>query len=59
MGGIFQMANVSSVLSLSSVQQQGSIGALQRMIQNLSLSVGTYIAALLMTLRHDVVVASV
>ncbi|AWN19498.1 MFS transporter [Streptococcus sobrinus] len=40
-GGYFQPANIASIMKASSLEMQGSAGALQRMVQNVAISTGS------------------
>ena len=40
-GGYFQPANISTIMQSGSTNNQGTIGSLQRMIQNIAIANGT------------------
>lgn len=40
-GGYFQPANISTIMQSGSTSNQGTIGSLQRMIQNIAIANGT------------------
>ena len=44
-GGYFQPANIASIMQASPMEIQGSTGALQRMLQNVAISIGSAIGA--------------
>ena len=44
-GGYFQPANITSIMQASPMEIQGSTGALQRMLQNVAISIGSAIGA--------------
>ena len=44
-GGYFQPANITSIMQASPMEVQGSTGALQRMLQNVAISIGSAIGA--------------
>lgn len=48
-GGIFQPANIASVMASVSKEKQGSIGAVQRMLQNVAIAFGAAVAATFMS----------
>ncbi|MGF9769465.1 MFS transporter [Bacillus albus] len=48
-GGIFQPANIASVMASVSKEKQGSIGAIQRMLQNVAIAFGAAVAATFMS----------
>ena len=47
-GGFFQPANVSNLMSSVGLSDQGSMSALQRMMQNIAIAVGSSIGSLIM-----------
>jgi EmrB/QacA subfamily drug resistance transporter len=47
-GGIFQPANIGSVMGAVSTDQQGTISAVQRMVQNIAIAFGASVAAAFM-----------
>ncbi|UXR77955.1 MULTISPECIES: MFS transporter [unclassified Staphylococcus] len=52
-GGYFQPANIANIMQESPIELQGSTGALQRMIQNVSISIGSAIASTCINLWSD------
>ena len=48
-GGIFQPANIASIMASVSKDKQGSIGAVQRMLQNVAIAFGAAVAATFMS----------
>jgi EmrB/QacA subfamily drug resistance transporter len=48
-GGIFQPANIASVMASVSKEKQGTIGAVQRMLQNVAIAFGAAVAATFMS----------
>ncbi|WP_050611808.1 hypothetical protein [Ligilactobacillus agilis] len=49
-GGYFQPANISTIMQSGSTSNQGTIGSLQRMIQNIAIANGTAIGSTLINL---------
>lgn len=49
-GGYFQPANISAIMQLGTKNMQGSIGSLQRMIQNIGIVCGTSVGSALINL---------
>ncbi|GAF40371.1 MDR-type permease [Agrilactobacillus composti DSM 18527 = JCM 14202] len=49
-GGYFQPANIAAIMQVGSQQTQGSIGALQRMAQNIAIASGTAIGSTILNL---------
>ena len=47
-GGIFQPANIASIMTSVSKEKQGTIGAVQRMLQNVAIAFGAAVAATFM-----------
>jgi hypothetical protein len=39
--GIFQPANIASIMQIGDQNEQGSLGSLQRMVQNIAIATGT------------------
>lgn len=50
-GGIFVPANVTAIMGCVGNEQQGSIGAVQRLVQNLGIALDTAVAAALMRVQ--------
>jgi EmrB/QacA subfamily drug resistance transporter len=50
-GGFFQPANISAVMDEVSANMQGTIGAIQRMVQNVAIAIGTAAAAALLRIH--------
>ncbi|WP_242270505.1 MFS transporter [Bacillus cereus group sp. BfR-BA-01425] len=48
-GGIFQPANIASIMASVSKEKQGSVGAVQRMLQNVAIAFGAAVAATFMS----------
>ena len=48
-GGIFQPANIASIMASVTKEKQGSIGAVQRMLQNVAIAFGAAVAATFMS----------
>lgn len=46
--GIFQPANIASIMTSVSKEKQGTIGAVQRMLQNVAIAFGAAVAATFM-----------
>lgn len=53
-GGIFQPANIASVMASVSKEKQGSIGAVQRMLQNVAIAFGAAVAATFMSSQSNI-----
>lgn len=49
-GGYFQPANISAIMQLGTKNMQGSIGSLQRMIQNIGIVCGTSVGSAIINL---------
>ncbi|WP_156184567.1 MFS transporter [Clostridium carboxidivorans] len=52
-GGHFQPANIAIIMSSGGKNSQGSIGALQRMIQNIAIATGTTIGSTIISLLKN------
>ncbi|CAG9612010.1 hypothetical protein BACCIP111899_01182 [Bacillus rhizoplanae] len=52
-GGIFQPANIASVMASVSKEKQGAIGAVQCMLQNVAIAFGAAVAATFMSSQDD------
>ncbi|MGA5716789.1 MFS transporter [Bacillus bombysepticus] len=52
-GGIFQPANIASVMASVPKEKQGTIGALQRMLQNVAIAFGAAVAATFMSSQSN------
>jgi predicted MFS family arabinose efflux permease len=48
--GIFQPANIASIMQIGDQNEQGSLGSLQRMVQNIAIATGTAIGSTVMNL---------
>lgn len=58
-GGYFQPANIASIMQASPMEIQGSTGALQRMLQNVAISIGSTIGATCLNLwSNDLLLAT-
>ncbi|MEI4803131.1 MFS transporter [Bacillus sp. FJAT-51639] len=53
-GGIFQPANIVSVMASVSKEKQGTIGAVQRMLQNVAIAFGAAVATTFMSSQGDI-----
>lgn len=49
-GGYFQPANIGNIMQSGSANSQGTIGSLQRMVQNIAIASGTAIGSTLINL---------
>ena len=52
-GGYFQPANIAIIMNSGGENSQGSIGALQRMIQNIAIASGTAIGSTIISLLKN------
>jgi len=58
-GGYFQPANIASIMQASPMEIQGSTGALQRMLQNVTISIGSAVGATCLNLwSNDLLLAT-
>lgn len=58
-GGYFQPANITSIMQASPMEIQGSTGALQRMLQNVAISIGSAIGATCLNIwSYDLLLAT-
>ncbi|MBB1165626.1 MFS transporter [Lacticaseibacillus rhamnosus] len=51
-GGYFQPANIAAIMQTGSQTAQGTLGSLQRMLQNIAIASGTSIGASIINLTH-------
>ena len=58
-GGYFQPANIANIMQASSMEMQGSTGALQRMVQNVAISAGSAVGSTCLNLwSNDLLLAT-
>lgn len=58
-GGIFQPANIAAIMNVGSQNEQGRLGSLQRMVQNIAIASGTAIGSTVMNLLPNNITISV
>lgn len=51
-GGLFQLANIAEVMAAATAAKQATIGAAQRMVQNVGIALGATVSAALLTAAH-------
>lgn len=57
-GGYFQPANISVIMKTTDITSQGSIGSLQRMVQNVAIAMGTATGSVFLNMwSHELVTA--
>ncbi|KRL01144.1 MFS transporter [Liquorilactobacillus capillatus] len=58
-GGFFQPANIAVIMQLGNQRSQGSIGSLQRMVQNVAIASGTAVGAAILNLFPRGLISSI
>ncbi|MCH4164065.1 MAG: MFS transporter [Lentilactobacillus diolivorans] len=58
-GGYFQPANIATIMQVGNQHSQGSIGSLQRMVQNVAIASGTAIGSTVINLFHGQLITSI
>ncbi|MBB1079276.1 MFS transporter [Limosilactobacillus sp. STM2_1] len=58
-GGYFQPANISAIMKTTDITSQGSIGSLQRMIQNVAIAIGTAVGSLFLNMWSNKIMTAI
>lgn len=58
-GGIFQPANIATIMNIGNQNEQGSLGSLQRMVQNIAIASGTAIGSTVMNILSNNITSSI